>query len=53
VATDTSVTGSPPNGRDPWVERWTFDLCGKKAALDMTFTPSPNGGTDWSTTLAK
>ena len=53
VATDTSVTGSPPNGRDPWVERWTFDLCGKKATLDMTFTPSPNGGTDWSTTLAK
>jgi hypothetical protein len=53
VATDTSVTGSPPNGRDPWVERWTFDLCGKKAALDVTFTPSPNGGTDWSTTLAK
>jgi hypothetical protein len=53
VATDTSVIGSPPNGRDPWVERWTFDLCGKKAALDVTFTPSPNGGTDWSTTLAK
>ena len=53
VATDTSVTGSPPNGRDPWVERWTFDLCGKKAALYVTFTPSPNGGTDWSTTLAK
>ena len=53
VATDTSITGSPPNGRDPWVERWTFDLCGKKAALDVTFTPSPNGGTDWSTTLAK
>ena len=53
VATDTSVTGSPPNGRDPWVERWTFDLCGKQAALDVTFTPSPNGGTDWSATLAK
>jgi hypothetical protein len=53
VATDASVTGSPPNGRDPWVERWTFDVCGKKAAIDMTFTPSPNGGTVWSTTLAK
>jgi hypothetical protein len=53
VPTDTSIVGSPPNGRDAWVERWTFDVCGKKAALDMTFTPSPNGGTDWSTTLVK
>jgi hypothetical protein len=46
VLTDTSVI-TAPLGRDPWVERWTFDLCGKSAAVEMRFTPSLRGGTDW------
>lgn len=37
----------------PWTERWTFDLCGARAEVDMMFTPSANSGTTWSATLLK
>ncbi len=46
VVTDTSVV-TPPQERNPWVERWSFDLCGTQAAVELTFTPSVRGGTDW------
>jgi hypothetical protein len=51
--TNTAVVGSPPNGRDPWTERWTFDMCGKKGAVDVTFTPVASGGTNWNATAVK
>jgi hypothetical protein len=45
--TDTQVT-QPRDNAGVWVERWSYDLCGKKAQTDMTFTPSERGGTTWS-----
>jgi hypothetical protein len=44
--TDTQVT-TPIRGRNPWVERWVYDLCGTRAELEMTFTPTDRG-TSWS-----
>ena len=44
--TDTQVT-KPRDGAGVWVERWSYDLCGTKAATEMTFTPSEAGGTTW------
>jgi hypothetical protein len=51
--TDTAVVDGQPNGRDPWTERWSFDLCGKKAAVDVSFTPVASGGTNWNATAVK
>ncbi|MBV8743490.1 MAG: hypothetical protein JO134_00440 [Xanthobacteraceae bacterium] len=53
VVTDTKVIGPPPTANKPWRERWTFDACGEKPAVDINFTPSPNGGTDWAASLVK
>ena len=53
VATDSKIIGPAPTGGKPWCERWTFDACGKKAEVDITFTPSPNGGTDWAASPVK
>ena len=49
---DTRIT-EPPKDRAPWVERWSDDLCGTKAEIEMTFTPSDRGGTDWTASLVK
>jgi len=45
----------PYKGADtPWLERWTLDLCGKNAEVEMTFTPTGgNTGTDFSAKLIK
>jgi hypothetical protein len=51
IVTDTRLTSEI--GRGPWTERWTFDLCGTAAAVDMTFTPTPSQGTNWSAALVK
>jgi hypothetical protein len=51
IVTDTRLTSEL--GRGPWTERWTFDLCGAAAQVDMTFTPTPNQGTNWSAALVK
>jgi hypothetical protein len=53
VATDSRIIGPAPTGGKPWRERWTFDTCGTKAEVDINFTPSPNGGTDWAASLVK
>ena len=50
--TDTRVT-TAYNGRDPWTERWSYDVCGAKAEVDMTFTPSKGAGTSWGAKLVK
>jgi len=50
VVTNASVA-TPPQEREPWVEHWAFDLCGTPAAVEVTFTPSVRGGTDWYTKL--
>jgi hypothetical protein len=51
IVTDTRPTSEL--GRGPWTERWTFDLCGTAAQVDMTFTPTPGQGTNWSAALVK
>jgi len=51
IVTDTRLTSEL--GRGPWTERWTFDLCGTAAQIDMTFTPTPSQGTNWGASLVK
>ena len=47
---NTEITDPPRNpGKDPWVEKWTLDRCGKLIYYKVTFTPTPvRGGTDYS-----
>jgi hypothetical protein len=52
IVTETRIT-TPPERGGLWVERWSYDLCGTKAEVDVTFTPSGRGGTDWSATPVK
>ena len=52
IVTDTRLTGKL-EGAMPWNERWTFDLCGAKAEVDMSFTPSAGSGTTWGASLVK
>ncbi len=50
--TDTRISGNrKPN--EPWIEIWSYDLCGTKADVEMTFTPSATRGTTWSAKLKK
>ncbi len=35
----------------PWQERWHYDLCGAKAEVELTFTPSEASGTTWAAKL--
>jgi hypothetical protein len=52
IVTETRLVSKLQRGA-PWQERWSFDLCGTKAEVAMTFTPSERGGTDWSAALVK
>ena len=49
---DTRLTSKIERGA-PWTERWVFDLCGTKAEVEMTFTPSATSGTSWTASLIK
>ena len=51
IVTDTKVTTPMSGGL--WQERWSLDQCGARADVDVTFTNSPRGGTDWSVKLVK
>jgi hypothetical protein len=43
------VTQYPdPNPGGVWQEMWTVDACGEAHVYEITFTPSPGGGTDMS-----
>ena len=37
----------------PWTEVWTLGACGTPIDVEVHFTPSPKGGTDWSVQLVK
>lgn len=50
---DTNISAAPEDRNSPWLERWTFDLCGTRADVDMTFTPSTRGGTTWVAKLVQ
>jgi hypothetical protein len=51
IVTDTKVTTPMSGGL--WEERWSLDQCGVKADVEVTFTASARGGTDWSVKLVK
>ena len=39
-----------PDSKGVWVENWTVNACGTSAVLKVTFTPDPNGGTNYDIT---
>lgn len=49
---DTRISGER-KGNAPWSEIWSYDLCGKRADVEMTFTPSASRGTTWNAKLLK
>jgi hypothetical protein len=50
---DTREIEPYKDGDTPWSERWKFDLCGKNAEVDISFTPSSGDGTNYSAKLVK
>ena len=52
IVTETRLVSKIERGA-PWQERWFYDLCGAKAEVEMTFTPSPASGTTWGARLIK
>ena len=51
--TDTREIEPYKDGNTPWSERWKFDLCGKNAEVEMSFTPAADAGTSFSSKLIK
>lgn len=49
---DTRLQGER-RANAPWTEIWSYDLCGKKADVEMTFAPSASQGTTWNAKLVK
>jgi hypothetical protein len=49
---DTRVQGERRSDQ-PWTEIWSYDLCGKRADVEMIFTPSRGSGTTWNAKLVK
>jgi hypothetical protein len=45
---DTRVTSGTGLSNTPWSEAWTMDACGTSVDVEIKYTPSPQGGTDWS-----
>jgi hypothetical protein len=51
--TDTRETEPYKDDKTPWVELWTFDLCGTKAAVEMSFLPGGASGTSYTVKLVE
>lgn len=51
--TDTRAVEPYKDGKTPWVEQWTFDLCGNKAVVEMSFLPGGASGTSYTAKLVK
>ena len=51
--TDTREITPYKDGNTPWSERWKFDLCGKGAEVEMSFTPAGGAGTSFGVKLVK
>jgi hypothetical protein len=45
---DTRVTSGTGLSKTPWTEVWTMEACGTSVDVEIKFTPSAQGGTDWS-----
>lgn len=39
-----------PDSKGVWIENWTVNACGSTIVLKVTFTPDPNGGTNYDLT---
>jgi hypothetical protein len=50
--TDTMVASKHERNM-PWQERWSYDLCGTVVQVEVTFTPSDQGGTTWGVKLVE
>jgi hypothetical protein len=48
---NTRVTSATGGASQPWTEVWSMDACGTPVDVNVTFSPSPNGGIDWSIVL--
>jgi hypothetical protein len=47
IVADTKIT-QQPQGAGGWVERWDLAVCAATHAIEITFTPSAQGGTTWN-----
>lgn len=48
VIADTVVIEPPPPAGGPWSESWAIVSCEARSSVEITFTPSPQGGTTWA-----
>jgi hypothetical protein len=51
--TDTKAVEAYKDAHTPWVERWSFDVCGKSAVVEMSFLPGGGSGTSISAKIVK
>jgi hypothetical protein len=51
--TDTKAVEAYKDEQTPWVERWSFDVCGKPAVVEMSFLPGDGSGTSISAKIVK
>lgn len=51
--TDTKAVEAYKDAHTPWVERWSFDVCGKPAVVEMSFLPGGDSGTSISAKIVK
>jgi hypothetical protein len=51
--TDTKEIEPYRNATTPWSEQWSFDLCGKRAEVEMSFLPQGAAGTTFSAKLRR
>lgn len=51
--TDTKEIEPYKNSTTPWSERWSFDLCGTHAEVEMSFLPAGADGTTFSAKLQR
>jgi hypothetical protein len=51
--TDTREVEPYKDNKTPWTEHWSFDLCGRKAVVEMSFLPGGASGTSYTAKLVK
>jgi len=51
--TDTKAVEAYKDAHTPWVERWSFDVCGKPAVVEMSFLPGGGSGTSISAKIVE
>ena len=50
--TSTAIdVAQQPDASQVWVEDWSANVCGSPTVFEITFTPDPNGGTNYNIKL--